>query len=148
MSADVKETGDGNLLAHLCDTCRGIDFRSYFIKIENSPDSPQEPEDGPKENAKLGYLDEIIERSSTCEFCDLLVSCARRLNDGEDPPTSKEGDRVEVELDEQFLCTADQVDLDGQLVKKLDVSRLIINFEPAILENHFSSRQTPLLLHG
>lgn len=117
---------------HLCETCRGIDFKSYFIKIEQTADSPEEHEEALKRNSKLGYLDDIIKRSSSCEFCRLLVSCARRLNNGQDPPTSQEGDRVEVGLDQQFFCSVDKVDLEEELAKKLEISRLTINFEPAI----------------
>ncbi|KAK0117160.1 hypothetical protein ONS96_012994 [Cadophora gregata f. sp. sojae] len=131
MPEPIRGSEEGPPLPHLCETCRVIDFKSFFIKTKDAHVS-QEPEEQAKEIAKLGYLEDIISRSSKCEFCSLLISCARRLNDGKDPPTSQGRNRVEVELDQQFLCTVGPLDWEGQQVQKLDVSRLIVNFEPAI----------------
>ncbi|KAH9220801.1 heterokaryon incompatibility protein-domain-containing protein [Leptodontidium sp. 2 PMI_412] len=125
------ETSTEATLSHLCETCRGIDFKTYFIDITASEDEPKLPKQSRPESSKLGYLDDIIEKSSSCEFCSLLVSCARRLNNGQDPPTTQEGVRVTAELDRQFLCSADDVDFEGQVVG-MEINRCIINFQPAI----------------
>ena len=118
-------------LSHLCETCRSIDFKSYFIELADSEDESESTTGNPQ-NSKLGYLDDIIAKTSSCEFCALLISCARRLNNGQDPPTEQGGDRVEVELERQFLCTSDGVDFEGETVKKMDISRCTVKLDPYI----------------
>ncbi|KAG4442823.1 hypothetical protein IFR05_001704 [Cadophora sp. M221] len=123
------ETNAEATLSHLCETCRGIDFKAFFIEIGGR--TPTQPKQSRPESSKLGFLDDIIDRSSSCEFCSLLISCARRLNNGQDPPTMQGGVRVTAELDRQFLCSADNVDFEGEEVG-MEINRCIINFKPAI----------------
>src|SRR4051794_12485601 len=104
MSDLDHETSKATTLSHLCETCRSIDFKSHFIDIGGSDDELKPPQESRPQSSKLGYIDDIIEKSSSCEFCALLISCARRLNDGQDPPTEEGGVRVKAALDQQFLC--------------------------------------------
>ncbi|KAH7356999.1 heterokaryon incompatibility protein-domain-containing protein [Rhexocercosporidium sp. MPI-PUGE-AT-0058] len=132
MSDLGQETSQATPLSHLCETCRSIDFKSHFIDVGGSDDELKPPGASRPLRSKLGYLDDIIDKSSSCELCALLIACARRLNDGQDPPTEQGGARVEAELDQQFLCTADDVDFEGKVVGKMEVYRCLVNFQPAI----------------
>lgn len=119
-----------NQLSHLCEICRVIDFKSYVIQASLSPP--------PEKGVHLGYLDDIIGRASFCEFCALLISCARRINNGEDVPTTFYGQRVKVQLAPEFFCMVDNLELDDRDVPdKVDINRLRIDFQPAIF-SYFS----------
>ena len=65
--------------SQLCTTCSAIDFASYFSReIHCHRGRLKWPSAGP-DAIRLGYLDELVDRSSRCAFCRLAVeTCSRR----------------------------------------------------------------------
>src|SRR5947207_14330036 len=59
-------------LGQLCRVCRSIDFARLLFHLSSQP--PVGLKDGGRYVlAELGFLDELIRRSSSCEFCALIL---------------------------------------------------------------------------
>ncbi|CZR52871.1 uncharacterized protein PAC_02748 [Phialocephala subalpina] len=102
---------------NLCKICRAIDSKAYLIH-----DNERYRSEEGDQAIDLGYLDKLIQRSSSCPLCALLLDCAKRINDGKTPPVKHEGKRVRVSMHRNFLCKI----FDGPAVH-----RAVLEFEPA-----------------
>ena len=111
---------------HLCETCRSIDFEAILFegwrKIFIYPSESKEVD--------LGFLDELIRRSPSCQFCGLALEAATRINFGEIPPTTVEGQRVKCVIKERFFCTLYDAVHRGQAGCRVHVSRLVVHLDP------------------
>ncbi|KUJ13158.1 HET-domain-containing protein [Mollisia scopiformis] len=105
----------------LCKTCRNIDFKKYLIYDDETS------VEATKAAIKLGYLDDLIQRSSSCPLCALIVDCAKRRNDGEQPPVVYKKKRVKVSTCRKFICR-----VYGEGDQSAIVQRMVLEFEPAI----------------
>jgi Heterokaryon incompatibility protein (HET) len=118
-----------NFDPHLCETCRSIDFEAILFKNSGKKINLNTSESSRKE-VNFGFLDELICRSPSCQFCGLVLETATRINFGEVPPTTKEGQRVKCVLKGRFFCTLYDAIHQGQAGCDVDVYRLMVEFDP------------------
>ena len=69
----------------------------------------------------LGFLDELICRSSSCQLCALIIDTATRINHGEELPTKDKGERIKYLLQKDLFCMLCNVLYGGKFRGRLDI---------------------------
>jgi hypothetical protein len=80
----------------------------------------------------LGFLDELICRSSSCQLCALIIDTATRINHGEELPTKDKGERIKYLLQKDLFCMLCNVLYGGKFRGRLDINRLKVTLDPSI----------------
>ncbi|ERF70896.1 hypothetical protein EPUS_02418 [Endocarpon pusillum Z07020] len=111
---------------YLCETCSSIDFEAIlFEKLSKNFTHASKSKE-----VDLGFLDDLIRRSPSCQFCALALEAATRINFGEVPPTTKEGQRVKCLIKGDFFCSLYDAIHRGQAGCSVDVNRLVVHLDP------------------